>query len=824
VTMLTNNETPQQTWKRFVDQADKLVGIKPAPAPVQAPIPIIAPAPKRVPVVPVLVPKPALVVVPQDPVAWLRDHKERWPKEVILLEPTKFPVVYEGRDAGFTWLPRGNSVEVVSIEGDTVNVLIGETPQPLPIKATNLAEIAKDEMNKPVPPPVQETPKTEIVRAPVIPSPQPASLPTSPFGTTENPGKSAFNGAFVHPGIPFTLADLEMLKNNLGREPWKSGYETLLSQGQSSLDYKMQGPFEHVSRNPHLHRDEWIQDMSAVWNLSRLWYFTKNEAYAQKAHDILLAWASTQKDFTGIESNLDLGDWAFRYVGSAEILRYTWPGWTQDDTDSVKNLFENVYWPAIGGNEFSIGPANKGTLTLSAGTAIAVFCDDRVKFNHMLYLLRTTASCALPNTLSSGEIGETGRDQGHCYGQWMNMAMAAEIFWKQGIDVYGERDNRLLAVGEYYARFHCGVPTPFIDMADTDTIYLANNGEIWPHGLMGMNMIHAAYVLRKGLISPYLERRRKELPGDADSFMFDKSEDASTAVPPPPIVYPPTTSVTTGMNDQSLGGANGSSDYSNGTWTVKGSGTTIETHDEDSCHFTYKVVEGDCAIIAKVTSIENTGINPRAGVMIRSSLDADAQAKAWVAMTPKPAGDYFMHGWTGMYAGSNWEKKSSPTSTFPYWVKIERLGDMISLYTSEDGTSWGAVGAAVFGNLEPKAYLGLVVCSSDDSKTNTSTFTDVQITGGDGQEVPHIPAAPFAVYASPGEKAVPIRWLGSSGADSYNVKRAYSDGGPFDTIATVKSTSYVDTNVMSDQTFYYTVSAVNSAGESSNAPEDTVKL
>ena len=36
--------------------------------------------------------------------------------------------------------------------------------------------------------------------------------------------------------------------------------------------------------------------MIAVWNLSRMWYFTGDTAYAQKAHDILLAW------FNGLRS------------------------------------------------------------------------------------------------------------------------------------------------------------------------------------------------------------------------------------------------------------------------------------------------------------------------------------------------------------------------------------------------------------------------------------------------------------------------------------------------------------------------------------------
>jgi fibronectin type 3 domain-containing protein len=70
---------------------------------------------------------------------------------------------------------------------------------------------------------------------------------------------------------------------------------------------------------------------------------------------------------------------------------------------------------------------------------------------------------------------------------------------------------------------------------------------------------------------------------------------------------------------------------------------------------------------------------------------------------------------------------------------------------------------------------------------------------------------------------VPLRWLESFGANSYNLKRSTTEGGPYVKVATVTGTSYVDTSVRGGDTYYYVVSAMNSAGESSNSPEDTVK-
>ena len=113
---------------------------------------------------------------------------------------------------------------------------------------------------------------------------------------------------FTHPCAPTTLEELDTIKANLDKEPWKSGYAALAADGRSQLGYVMGGPFEVVKRNPDENLWPWRGDMIAFYNLARMWYFTGNEAYAQKAHDIIIAWATVHKTFGGNESGLDLGD------------------------------------------------------------------------------------------------------------------------------------------------------------------------------------------------------------------------------------------------------------------------------------------------------------------------------------------------------------------------------------------------------------------------------------------------------------------------------------------------------------------------------------
>jgi hypothetical protein len=630
---------------------------------------------------------------------------------------------------------------------------------------------------------------------------------------------------FVHPGIPLTKEDLAELKRNIHREPWKRGFEALQNDWHSKLDYKMRGPFEKVTRNPHSRRHEWMNDMQAAWNLARMWYFTENEAYAQKSRDILIAWATTQKEFSGMEANLDLGDYAFRWGGAASILRGTWAGWTAEDTARLQKQFREVYWPSTGGRGKTLGPTNKGSLSLAAATAAAVFCDDKEMLQHVVELLRTAPSTGLVNTLPNGEHGESGRDQGHSYAHLLAMSFIAEVLWKQGIDVFSERDNRLLAMGEYYGRLNVGVETPFIPMGTTDEYYHSIWGKPpFPAEPTALSILRSAYVVRKGMSAPYLEQKLASQGTNMESFMFYKSSDNSQAAPLPEAASPEVSLVGAGMNSIDIGSIpKGRTEYADGVWTVAGGGQEIWTHGTESCRFVYKQVKGDGAIVVRVDSLAQGGpSNAKAGVMIRSDLKADPAGAAWIALTVGGKLESYFHGWAAMYGGRNWEAQGYGNPPPPYWLKVERRGDLVTTYASPDGVSWATIITSTYSNLGESPYLGLVVCAFSKDQLLTAAFSRVSITGGSGGKV-FVPEAPLAIYASPGDKKVPLRWLESFDAMSYNIKRSTTKGGPYGKVANVTGTSYVDTSVRGGDTYYYVVSAVNSAGESPNSPEDTVK-
>lgn len=627
--------------------------------------------------------------------------------------------------------------------------------------------------------------------------------------------------AYTHPCIPATREDLDTIKANLDKEPWKSGYAQLLATWNPN--YTAQ-PYATVTRNPNLNLTAWGKDMGTVWNYARLWYFTGNDTYAQKARDILIEWANTQTVMGGNEAGLALGDAAYAYAGGASILRGTWPGWTEADTAAVQNLFLNVYWPATASAWNLAGPANKGSINMQAGIAIALFCDDTAKFDHVLNMYRTYPGSGLPNTLATGQMGETGRDAGHAYGDLLGKAFVAECAWKQGIDLYSEWDNRLLAVGEYYCRNIFLPDNPFVHYGTVDSLYLENAEGPYGANRAALYLIQNAYKNRKGLPTPWIDRKLAEQWVDINNFMYARTADFSTAVPPVAAVRPAVSLASSGLTLTTLGNnsAGRSASYANGVWTMTGPGVDVWGDTNDDCQFAYKEMNGDCAIIARVTSVQAVNASTKAGVMIRDNLSAAVSQRAFAVMIPTSPNQYQsrVRGSTENWAGRVAQTYTPPPG-MPYWVKVERRGNHITTYSSQDGTSWSPTVSSYFGNLPSNIYIGLFIASGSATTTTTATFDNVAFTGGTGGLVT-TPAAPIALWASGSRKAITVRWMPSFGATAYDVLRSTTSGSGYTAIAsnlTADKTSYVDTTPASGTTYYYVVRAKNSAGTSGNSPQ-----
>ncbi|MCR8633514.1 Kelch repeat-containing protein [Paenibacillus radicis (ex Xue et al. 2023)] len=142
----------------------------------------------------------------------------------------------------------------------------------------------------------------------------------------------------------------------------------------------------------------------------------------------------------------------------------------------------------------------------------------------------------------------------------------------------------------------------------------------------------------------------------------------------------------------------------------------------------------------------------------------------------------------------------------------DNLG-LLSEYNTQDD-SWSTLGS-----ITPKRTL----------IASTNLNGDIYLIGGrTGRDTPtnfvqvyrNVPVTPINIVAIGGNSLIQVTWDGSTGATGYNVKRSTTIGGPYTTVASnVYGTSYTDTTVTNGTTYYYVVTALNSAGESANSNE-----
>ena len=108
-----------------------------------------------------------------------------------------------------------------------------------------------------------------------------------------------------------------------------------------------------------------------------------------------------------------------------------------------------------------------------------------------------------------------------------------------------------------------------------------------------------------------------------------------------------------------------------------------------------------------------------------------------------------------------------------------------------------------------------------DAAMDYITFAGTSGGGGGGSSKP---STPSGITATASSSSIIVTWNSVSGADSYKVYRATSSNGNYSVLSNVYSTSYTDYSVSAGTTYYYKVSAVNNAGESSMSSYASAKI
>jgi fibronectin type 3 domain-containing protein len=181
---------------------------------------------------------------------------------------------------------------------------------------------------------------------------------------------------------------------------------------------------------------------------------------------------------------------------------------------------------------------------------------------------------------------------------------------------------------------------------------------------------------------------------------------------------------------------------------------------------------------------------------------------------------------TGIEAGTqssssisvSWSSVSGATS-----YRVYRSTSASGVYT-EIGALIGLIGTSYTDSsgLSPNTtyyYKVSAVNSAGEGSQSTYTSATTSSSSGGNEEKDYAPSAPNGVEAgAQSSSSISVSWSSVSGATSYRVYRSTSASGAYTEIGSLIGTSYTDSSGLSpNTTYYYKVSAVNSAGEGSQS-------
>jgi hypothetical protein len=778
------HESPQEVWKRLVAAVEAMGKPAPAPTPTPAPTPVSTPtqAPTAPPP-PVPTATPEATPTPVDPIGWLLEHKDRAPKELALQRAATLSITVNGRVTGSVTAPAGAKAQLVGFTAQTADVRVVNAVGTVPIEATDLLALARTEMEKPEPTP-----------APSATSPPEPTQPVVPAG----------GQPFRHPGIVLTAAQLEDIRRGVksGREPWKSWFKPCDGDPGTVGN---EGQFEEYGRNADVNRGAFQSDMWQLYRMALLWVVKKDRRAAERGIGILENYAKNHKRFVGVEASFMQGD-CMHGVIAAEILRSTYPGWTAQNTEHIKRYFRDVWWQHmhIGKDNTGAGThqwtANQGTIGLKVAMAVAIFCDDRVRFNMCLNSYLTDPLTGLESSTTNGQVGDTGRDSGHWTAECIDDGWICQMAWAQGIDLFAARNNRIVAISEFlaqtqlfwgkviaqkpaYVRYGCAYEF------DTEA---ARFEDFRGHDFFE---VIDTYARLKRIPAP-CTRQVLEHEKHKPIYTLDESIQAR------PVGIPwrqPSVAPVASLRSTDVAASHGSTNRSGEIWNLKSDSQKME----DGYQFAYLEAEKDWTFLARVDG---------GGIVVTDRLERPWAGHAvWLEAGKGGSAVHYSHG--GNSYVWPWDSKFYEGGKAPMWLKLVRRGVFIQCFQSADGVNWAGMANVRFDGLSDKLYVGLAA-NKEPGKFDHVAF---------GSAPSSLPTAPTDAQAETRMDKAQIRWKADANTAFCDVLRAETAGGPYTPVGERLTTGQFLDTVERGKTYYYVISPAGYSGRGPNSSEISVR-
>lgn len=329
---------------------------------------------------------------------------------------------------------------------------------------------------------------------------------------------------FVHPGILHTTKSIERMRAQIADKeyPAYGSFELLKSHHCSQADYQPFGPFEIISRDGEFRhtKSKMEQDFSAVYQNALMWVLTGEKTHAEKSLELLLGYAGTLKRIPETnDAPLLVGLEGLKIIYATEILRHTYKKMTVVQFNEISRMIREVFLPVME-NFYHRKPytnGNWGPIVTKAYMAAAILWDNEEMYNKAVdFYLHANDNGTIAHYISgdTGQIQESGRDQGHSMLGIGALATVCEIAWQQGDDLYSALDNRLMKGFEYVAKYNLGYNVPFAVWKDVTGKYsnwteISNKGRGRYMPIFEMTYNH--FVIRKGMQMPYTEQVLRQI-------------------------------------------------------------------------------------------------------------------------------------------------------------------------------------------------------------------------------------------------------------------------------------------------------------------------
>jgi len=259
-------------------------------------------------------------------------------------------------------------------------------------------------------------------------------------------------------------------------------------------------------------------------------------------------------------------------------------------------------------------------------------------------------------------------------------------------------------------------------------------------------------------------------------------------------------------------GASGSCSYSNGIFTVNGSGADI-WNTADEFHYVYQPYSGNVRIVAQVTSQTAADGWAKAGLMIRETLNNNSK-HAMMIISPSNGSSFQYRAETGAIS---YHHTPYNGLTVPCRLMLVRAGNEFKGYSSANGTDWTLISSATI-SMSANVYIGLCVTAHNDGQISTACFQDVSVLTDSTPPSPN-PAAwadtPYAV-SSHTVQMTAVEGTDLSGPVEYYFEETSGHEGGSSS-GWITNNTYIDYNLKPLETYTYTVRMRDVMGNESGA-------